>query len=148
MARVLFDVHDRGRGIEAETLWTRSLGEDRYVIENSPFCAYNISLHDVIHAPYCEKRDVPVFGSVLSKSGNRTLRIIFGSALISRWSSKRLLGLLASSGCTYERANKNYVSLVVPSAVDIGAIRKVLRNAGARWEQADPAYDGLYPDEI
>ena len=38
-----------------ETIWAIPIGEDRYVLDNSPFCAYSVSWKDTVHAPHVEE---------------------------------------------------------------------------------------------
>jgi len=76
-AKVLFRVPDGDGGTNVETLWAVPLGEDRYELANSPFYAYDVSWEDIVFAPFNEEEAIPTFSSVVRRSGNRTVRVIF-----------------------------------------------------------------------
>ena len=76
-AKVLFSVPDEDGGADIETLWAFNLGSDKYKLDNLPYFAYGVSWNDVILAPFDEDEQFPTFQKVVSKSGNRTIRLIF-----------------------------------------------------------------------
>jgi hypothetical protein len=53
----------------AEAVWADRLTVDTYRIQNLPFFAYGVSLHDVVLAPTDPASGVPTFEQVISKSG-------------------------------------------------------------------------------
>jgi hypothetical protein len=61
---------------EVETLWAFDLGGGQYRLDNLPWYAYRVSLGDVVEARPDETGQLQVL-RVVSKSGNRTLRLIF-----------------------------------------------------------------------
>jgi hypothetical protein len=84
---------------------------------------------------------------VVAKSGNRTVRVILESPAESGNLSDQLLQGLVSLGCSYEGANRTYISINIPPDVDLESIRRHLIKAKAQWEHADPTYSELFPGE-
>ena len=80
-AKVLFRVPNEDGGADVETLWAYDLGSDNYKLDNLPYYAYGVSCDDVVLAPFDEDEEFPTFQKVVSKSGNRTIRIIFDLTL-------------------------------------------------------------------
>lgn len=75
-AKVLFRVAEVDGSANVEPLWAYDLGGDRFKLDNSPFYAYGVSTDDTVLAPYDDAEGFPTYRSVVSKSGNRTVRII------------------------------------------------------------------------
>lgn len=146
-AKVLFRVPDGDGGSTVETLWATPLGSDRYKLDNSPFYAYGVSWEDIVLAPFDAEEQFPTFRSVITRSGNRTVRVIFDPPVSSGNISDHLLQGLVSLGCSYEKASPSYISVNVPPAVELGQVRGYLIAHNAQWEHADPTYASLFPDE-
>jgi hypothetical protein len=144
-AKVLFRVPNEGGSAEVETLWAYDLGGDNYKVDNLPFFAYSVSLHDVVLAPFDEAEGFATFERVLSKSGNRTIRVIFDPPLREGNESRRILDSLVALGVEYEGANPTYVVLNLPPAVDFDEVVRILTTNSVQWEHADPTYDQLHP---
>lgn len=145
-AKVLFRVPDGEGGADVETLWAVPLGEDRYQLANSPFYAYDVSWEDIVFAPFSDADGMPTFESVVVKSGNRTVRIIFDPPVASGNPADAVVQGLVSLGCSYEGANACYLSVSIPAAVDLQAVCAYLIHHEVQWEHADPSYDVIYPD--
>lgn len=146
-AKVLFRVPDDEDGAMVETLWAIPLGNDLYKLENSPFYAYGVSWQDIVLAPLDAQEGLPTFQSVVAKSGNRTVRLIFEPPVLPGNASDQVLQGLVVLGCSYEGANRGYMSINVPSCVDLQVVRAYLGQHHAQWEHADPTYESLYPNE-
>ena len=146
-SKVLFRVPDEDGGVTVETLWAYSLGDDRYRLDNSPFYAYGVSWQDVVYAPYVPEERMATFESVVEKSGNRTIRVLFDPPEAPGNESDQVLQGLVALGCSYEGARPKYISVNVPPAVDIQVVRSYLIGNDAQWEHADPTYEALFPDE-
>ena len=145
-SKVLFRVPNEDGTAEVETLWAYDLGDDQYRIDNLPFFAYAVSLHDVVLAPFNATEGFAAFERVLSKSGNRTIRVIFETPVSEGSESKALLDRLVSLGVEYEGAHHSYIVLNLPPVVDFDAVVQSLTAAQVQWEHADPSYDQLHPD--
>jgi len=143
-AKVLFRVANEDGSTEVETLWATGLGEDRYKLDNSPFYAYSVSWEDVVYAPFDPAEGHPTFLRVLSKSGNRTVRVVFDLPIEPESHSDQVLKGLVALGCDYEGANKKYISINVPPHVELSAVRDYSVECGATWEYADPTYAELH----
>ena len=146
-AKVLFRVPDEDGTAEVETLWATPLGGDRYRLDNSPFYAYSVSWQDIVYAPFSEEEGLPAFERVLSKSGNRTVRVLFDLPVETGNASDRVMQGLLALGCDYEGANKRYVSVNIPPGVALESVRRYLIECKATWEHGDPRYDELFPNE-
>jgi Domain of unknown function (DUF4265) len=147
-AKVLFRVPDEEGGAEVETLWATHLGSDNYRLDNSPFYAYGVSWEDVVSAPFNPEEGFPTFERVVSKSGNRTIRVIFETPIETGNESEQLLQGLIALGCDYEGANRKYISVNIPPGVDLDVVRKYLIEHNAAWEHADPTYATLFPEDV
>ncbi|MBN6152746.1 DUF4265 domain-containing protein [Xanthomonas sp. AmX2] len=146
-AKVLFRVPDGEGGAMVETLWAISLGDDLYKLDNSPFYAYGVSWQDTVLAPLDPQEGLPTFQSVVAKSGNRTVRLIFDPPVSPGNASDQVLQGLVALGCDYEGANPGYMSINIPPDVDLQMVRAHLARHAAQWEHADPTYESLYPNE-
>lgn len=121
-----------------ETLWATALGNDEYQLDNSPFYAYSVSWEDVVYAPFDAAEGFPTFVRVVRKSGHRTLRILFDPPVADGNPSGVVLQGLVSLGCSFEGANRAYVSIDVPPDVQLKRVRQYLVEHAAQWEPADP----------
>lgn len=146
-AKVLFRVPNDDGGADVETLWAYDLGSDNYKLDNLPFYAYGVSCDDVVFAPFDEDEQFPTFQKVVSKSGNRTIRIIFDIPLESGNESEALVNRLVTMGCDFEGANKKYIVINIPSLVDLNAVAEQLNDVDITWEYADPTHEELFPNE-
>lgn len=146
-SKVLFRVANEDGSAEVETLWASLVGPDAYRLENSPFWAYGVSWEDVVLAPFSIEEGFPAFQSVVSKSGNRTVRIALDPPLESGNESHALMNGLVDLGCSWEGMNRRYVSVNVPRDVELDAVRDYLVEKNAQWEHADPTYASLHPDD-
>jgi len=146
-AKVLFRVPEEDGSAQVETLWATALGNDEYKLDNSPFYAYSVSWEDVVYAPVDPDEGRPTFVRVLRKSGNRTVRVIFDPPVAEGNASAAVLQGLVELGCTYEGANRGYVSVNVPPSTKLEDVRKYLIERDAQWEHADPTHAELFPNE-
>ncbi|OOW87423.1 hypothetical protein Xvtw_06640 [Xanthomonas campestris pv. vitiswoodrowii] len=146
-AKVLFRVPDDDGSASVETLWAIPLGGDLYKLDNSPFYAYGVSWQDTVLAPIDPREQMPTFQSVVERSGNRTIRVIFEPPVSPGNASDELLQDLAALGCSYEGANPRYISVNIPPDVELQDVRSYLIARDAQWEHADPTYESLFPDE-
>lgn len=146
-AKVLFRVPNEDGTSEVETLWATHLGSDNYKLDNSPFYIYGISWEDIVYAPFCEEEQFPTFRSIVEKSGNRTVRVIFNPPIEEGNQSDRVLQGLVALGCSYEGANRTYVSVNIPPNVGLETVRNYLIEKNVTWEHADPTYASLYPED-
>ena len=123
------------------------LGSDKYKLDNLPYYAYGVSCDDIVLAPFDKNEEFPTFEKVVSKSGNRTVRIIFDVPYESGNESEELINRLVAMGCNFEGANTKYIVVNIPPSVDLNAVVDRLNFAEVSWEYADPTYEDLYPEE-
>ena len=146
-AKVLFRVPEEDGSAQVETLCAFDLGNNEYRLDNSPFYAYSVSWQDVVYAPFDTDEERPTFKRVVSKSGNRTVRVILDPPAKSGNSSDRVLQGLVALGCSYEGANSAHISVNIPPDVELEAVRKYLIESQAKWEHADPMHSELFPGD-
>lgn len=146
-AKVVFRVRADDGSESVETLWAIPLGGDIYQLDNSPFDAYGVSWRDQVLAPIDLQEQRPTFQSVVKKSGNRTIRVLFEKPVSPGNASEQVLQGLVALGCSYEGARREYFSINIPPAVELQDVRSYLIASGVQWEHADPTYESLFPDE-
>ena len=146
-SKVLFRVTEDDGSAQVETLWATALGNDEYKLDNSPFYAYSVSWQDTVYAPFNATEGLATFAHVVRKSGHRTIRVIFDPPVQDGNESDRVLQGLVSLGCTYEGANRGYMSIDLPPQVELDKARQHLIEQGVQWEHADSTYTELFPNE-
>jgi hypothetical protein len=129
-------------GTMVETPWAIGLSADLYRLDNVPFYAYGVSLHDVVEATAEPGNPQLHFRRVVEKSGNRTIRVLAadGAAAVSQG----VLDGLVRLGCSYEGATPRYICINIPPATDLASVVAFLESTGLKWEHADPTYDQLH----
>ena len=145
--KVLFRIPEEDGSSRVETLWAVPVGEDQYILDNSPFYAYSVSWKDTVYAPVAEEEGLPTFLRVVRKSGHRTVRVIFDPPVQNGNESDALLQGLLKLGCTYEGANPGYIAIDLAPDVSLEIVRQYLIEHAAQWEHADPSYAELFPGE-
>ena len=146
-SKALFRVPEDDGSANVETLWAISLGNDEYQLDNSPFYAYSVSWGDVVLAPFDPEEERPTFQRVVKKSGNRTIRVIFKPPVEDGNSSDKVLQGLVALGCSYEGANRGYMSINIPPSASLSDVADYLLAEKAQWEYADPSYSELFPND-
>lgn len=97
-------------------------------------------------APFDSNEGFPTFERVVSKAGNRTVRVIFETPFETGNESDQVLQGLVALGCSYEGATRKYFSVNVPPGVELDVVRAYLIEQEATWEHADPTYEALFPE--
>jgi hypothetical protein len=100
-----------------------------------------------VSAPFNSEEGHPTFERVVSKSGNRTVRVIFETPVETGNESDQLLQGLVALGCSHEGANRKYISVNVPPGVELNVVRNYLIAHKVSWEHADPTYAALFPED-
>lgn len=147
IAKVLFRVLSDDGSEYVETRWGIPLGGDIYQLDNSPSYAYGVSWLDKVLAPIDPQEQRPTFLSVVERSGNRTIRVLFEQPISPGDTSEQVLQGLVALGCSYEGAGREYFSINIPPGVELQDVRSYLIASGAQWEHADPTYEWLFPHE-
>lgn len=146
-SKVLFRVVDEDGDVHVETLWATALGEDRYRLDNLPFYAYGVSWDDIVLAPFDATEGMATFKAVVTKSGNRTVRLQPDPPLSPGNASDGIIKGLVALGCDYEGSNPGYIAVNIPPDVPLDTIRDYLIERDLVWEHADPTYKTLFPDD-
>jgi hypothetical protein len=131
----------RGPDGEVETLWAFDLGGDHYRLDNTPWYAYGISWQDVLEARPDQDGQLQLV-KVVSKSGNRTVRVTAEEPFKDEWLEK-----IVSLGASYEGASRRYIGINIPQGLNLGVITSFLIAEGVEWEYADPTYEEVYGPE-
>lgn len=105
--------------IDAETMWVDPLGKARGegVLDNNPFFAVDVSCGDTVSygESASDAGDGFVFGEVVARGGNSTVRVI----AFSDEGIQRARSFCDDSGCDCEVfRNPRYISINVPSEVN------------------------------
>jgi hypothetical protein len=105
-----------------ESLWAQALGADRYRIENVPFYAYGVNVHDVVEARPSSPDLKPSVLRVLESGGHSTIRVSFHEGVAEE---DRIghLSLLRELHVTFERSSASYFALDLEPDADILEVR-------------------------
>ena len=141
LSKILFRIPSSNGSSDVETLWASPIGNDLYELENSPFFAYSVSWQDIVYAPFNSDEQLPVFDSVNTKNGHRTVRIFFEQDANE---DNPVLIALNNAGCTYEGASRKYFSIDIPPEIIIEEVVQLLVKSQIQWEHADPTYDDYH----
>jgi hypothetical protein len=131
-----------------ETLWAVRVeaGENVFRLDNSPFYAYRVSAEDIIEGtPVAE--GLYEFVRVVERSGNRTVRLMFGEAKADSAAGRVVLDGLRELGCSYEGMFNKFISVTVPPDVRLEEVVEYLVSTGLTWEYSDPTYTDLFGSE-
>jgi hypothetical protein len=104
-----------------ESLWTISLGNDLYKLDNIPFFAKNISCDDICSVEIVD--GVYYFNDLIEESQNSTVRLIINNDI-----SKNDIGILFENiKCEWEGLkDRNYIAINVPSNVNYETVNLLL----------------------
>ena len=133
-----------------ESMWARSLGSNRFRIDNVPFYAYGLNYGDVVEA-MPEAPDLkPSVLRVLERSGHQTLRVFFEES-VEESERLRLLDSLRDLGVTYERCSPRYFALDLEPGASLNQVRTSLDtwqiNGLADYETCEPRVPGSFDDK-
>jgi hypothetical protein len=143
-AKIEFRVSDTNGNTNVETLWATKIKGNIYKLDNSPFYAYNVSWEDLIEAINENEDEFPVFQRVIEKSGNKTVRICFKEPVDE---NNFILNRLIEMGCSFEGSNSIYFSINIPREINLMDISQYLKSQEIEWENADPDFTSLFPEE-
>jgi hypothetical protein len=113
--------------MKGESIWAVDLGDNLYELQNVPFCAYGLNCGDVVRASVNGPGLKPEVCGIVSRSGNRTVRINFCDAL-PKSEQQPVIDALSSLGAQVERATSQFLGLNVPANASYDAICAYLRD--------------------
>ncbi|WP_431204335.1 DUF4265 domain-containing protein [Bradyrhizobium betae] len=132
--RILFELDPNDwHGGGSESMWAEPLFyNDRLVfkINNSPFCAREVSFGDIVAASPTKNRSVYEFAEVIKRSGHSTFVLLVkpGDVRVSSYWQP-----MEDAGCTYESGNEKWsgeiwtvYSVDVPPTTDLALVFKAL----------------------
>lgn len=119
-SKIFLTFKDEDGNYQTESVWATKQGE-YYRIDNIPFLAPNIALHDVVKVG--EDEGVLYFEELVEPSQHSTIQmVIYDPSEVS------LIGQdLNDMKCTWEGShNKNLIAIDVPKEVSYPAVKKYL----------------------
>jgi hypothetical protein len=128
-----------------ETAWAVRVasGKDHFRLDNSPFYAYGVSYEDVIEGRLVVE-GMYEFVRVVERSGNRTVRLMFGDERADSAFGKGVIAELHDLGCSVENMFDITMSITVPTGVRLDEVAAYLTSTGLDWEYADPTYSDQF----
>lgn len=117
LVEVVFPLEERAwHGHATETMWTKKIDMDKYLLLNIPFYAHGVSYQDTVLANNVQ--GMRLFFAVAERGGHSTYRI-FLAEQVNEDSFRKFWLPLERLGCTYEAATKRFLAVDVPPEADI-----------------------------
>jgi hypothetical protein len=138
LRRILFELEQDEDGyppVGAETVWATHDGENRYVIDNTPFFATAATLGDVVEAT--EEDGMLRYKATIKRSGNSLIRIVYCDGT----DPSELRNHLKTLGCSTEwDENHHLIALNIPPSVNLEEVQAFLRQGleQERWDYEAP----------
>ena len=126
---VKIQLEDRAKEQEkddpVEVVWSKHLGKSLYRLENIPYTE-ELNLHDVVR---CEPRPngLPTVVEIVSRSGNRTLRVAFKEEIPVETVSD-ILSELREKQVYYEKAIARLFMFNIEPSVNYETVRDYLKS--------------------
>lgn len=131
------------QGFETENVWAEKVGENEFLVLNSPFFVFGVSAEDIVSAQ--RHGNAYKFDHVVKPGGHSTYRVflqggrtIHDESFQSRWTE------ISKLGVTFENANDRLVSVDVPPGVDVVSFYALLKQGedGGVWAFEEGNYEG------
>jgi hypothetical protein len=121
LVKVLVEYVDAG--IEkTERFWAKPLGGDLYEVRNTPWYLYGLNWGDTVRCAELSTDEVPRVIDVVSRSGHKTLRVIFNHDRLTPERQDELLATLSEMHAHHERANPDLLAIDVEPQADYQAV--------------------------
>jgi len=142
LVKIAFHVkNSEGRLESVELLWAARQDDGTYVLDNSPFDAYDVSFKDQVSAKY--EDGMLVFQDVVKRGGHSTYRVKLNRGA-SHDEFLRYWPPLALLGCTYEGAGRErrLYSIDVPRSSAVQRVYEYLKEIKEKgvWEFEEAHY--------
>lgn len=124
LVKLVIELPDSDDGITGERVWALPLGNDVYEIRNSPWNARNINWGDWVKAIAPSDDKWPVFVSIVSRSGHRTIHLHLHEAGAPR--REAILKQINRLGASYENSNNTMYAVDCPPEADPARIIQYL----------------------
>ena len=110
----------------AETLWATPIGDNEYILDNSPFFTNELSFMDTIYAVVEEGNGFPEFKHVTKRGGHSTYRIVLqDTTTLEKFNE--YIKPLNDIDCTFEGFKERQYALDVPPETDINNAFELLK---------------------
>jgi hypothetical protein len=128
LVKIRFELDPKDwKGLKSESLWALEVRPAEYLIRNSPFYVYGISAEDTVHTKSVD--GIHRFAGVTKRGGHSTYRILLKDPqTIESVEFRESWQPLRDIGCTYELAQKSWLSVDIPPAADISEAYWLLEN--------------------
>jgi hypothetical protein len=110
IVKVRFDSDSEGSG---ETIWAESIGDDLYVLRNSPLYTSGYSYGDTVLAVIAEGSEIPIVKRAVHRSGHSTFRLLLLPE-ISDELFQKYWKPLQDIGCALEGMKEYYFAVDIP----------------------------------
>jgi hypothetical protein len=130
-AKIHFELQQDSDGhppVGVESVWAHSgIEENQYVIDNTPFFAYEATLGDIVKVTASDD-GLLWFAALVEASTNSLVRVVF----FDRGATEDVTEALLRSGCIVERMLEyNIIAASIPASISLEAVRAYLDAAAA-----------------
>lgn len=114
--------------VGVESVWAHpGIEESQYVIDNTPFFAYEATLGDIVKVTESDD-GLLWFAALVEASTNSLVRVVF----FDRGATEDVTEALMRSGCIVERMLEyNIIAASIPASISLEAVRAYLDTAAA-----------------
>ena len=102
----------RYAGFETESLWASPLGNALFELRSVPFFEYNLNLQDIVRCD--ESNPIPWVLEVVSRSGQETLRVVFGESADPSFVNETIAAM-RERGAVVEPGGNRFYAVSFPS---------------------------------
>ena len=122
--KVILTYYDVNNEISEEEIWVKNNGDNRYIVDNIPLFAPNLSYDDIISVE--KDGNILYFDELIEASDNSTLQIIFFSR--NTKIEMDLLKELEMLGCQWEGLkNGQYYAINIPKNINYMGVENILK---------------------
>lgn len=115
---------EEGAGFAGESMWALPAGPSLYKVNNIPFFADGINLHDVVRCTEDDPEGLPEIQEVVERSGHRTYQVLFNGEATEEFQLK-VAEDLRNLGAHTERAKAEFwVMSASPNEMGGGAFEE------------------------
>lgn len=130
-AKIHFELQQDSDGhapVGVESVWAHpGIEENQYVIDNTPFFAYEATLGDIVKVTASDD-GLLWFAALVEASTNSLVRVVF----FDRGATEDVTEALLRSGCIVERMLEyNIIAASIPASISLEAVRAYLDAAAA-----------------
>lgn len=135
--------------VGGETMWGLPLGNELYILKSIPCYAYDLNRGDCVVANPELDGSLRHIRKVDGRSGNRTLRALFGEKIASKEISK-LVASFRGYGAESVQVNERFFSVDIPPAGDYDSLYMLLEEwedrGDLQYETCEAREEGSFDD--